>query len=63
MIAKSSTPSTNPVIVLAAAQALACICSLICGTASADRAALKMGDGSGVDMKFIVIDKQNLAYV
>lgn len=25
----------------------------------ADRAALKMGDGSGVDMKFIVVDKQN----
>nr|WP_269847295.1 hypothetical protein [Paenibacillus sonchi] len=34
LIAKSSTPSTNPVIVLAAAQALACICTLICGTAS-----------------------------
>jgi hypothetical protein len=29
----------------------------------ADRAALKMSDGSGVDMKFIVVDKQNLAYV
>nr|WP_268796264.1 hypothetical protein [Paenibacillus sp. Soil750] len=29
----------------------------------ADRAALKMCDGSGVDMNFIVIDKQNLAYV